>query len=142
LQTSDLQKEWCTIVDYTDARTRFGLITFLVSLSVTLVMMWTRALGIQHPSPYTALIAFYLALSSVLFFFAPVSSWNSRKHEYEADAFAANALGTHRHLAEALVSLTESNASNIEVHPLFTAFNDSHPGLMNRISAMKRRPRD
>ena len=79
-----------------------------------------------------ALILFMLALPVFTFLFSPLTSVGSRKHEFEADAFAA------RHtkatdLVSALVKLYEDNASTLTPDPWHSAFYDSHPPASMRI---------
>ena len=79
-----------------------------------------------------ALILFMLVLPVFTFVLAPLTSITSRKHEFEADAFAA----THtdaRDLVSALVKMYEDNASTLTPDPLHSAFYDSHPPASVRI---------
>jgi len=79
-----------------------------------------------------ALILFMLALPVFTFVLSPLTSISSRKHEFEADAFAA----THtdaRDLVSALVKMYEDNASTLTPDPLHSAFYDSHPPATVRI---------
>ena len=82
-----------------------------------------------------ALILFMLALPVFTFFFSPVMSIGSRKHEYEADAFAAQQADA-RALVSALVKLYEDNASTLTPDPLHSAFYDSHPNAAMRIDRL------
>jgi STE24 endopeptidase len=80
-----------------------------------------------------ALILFMLALPVFTFVFSPLTSISSRKHEFEADAFAA----THAKagdLVSALVKMYEDNASTLTPDPLHSAFYDSHPPASVRIA--------
>jgi STE24 endopeptidase len=82
-----------------------------------------------------ALVLFALVLPVFTFVFAPVASLLSRKHEFEADAFAA------RHacagdLVSALVKLYQDNASTLTPDPLHSAFYDSHPPASIRIQRL------
>ena len=79
-----------------------------------------------------ALILFMLALPVFTFLFSPLTSITSRKHEFEADAFAAQHTNAHD-LASALVKLYEDNASTLTPDPLHSAFYDSHPPASVRI---------
>ncbi len=82
-----------------------------------------------------ALILFMLVLPVFTFLFSPLSSINSRKHEFEADAFAARHASAHD-LATALVKLYEDNASTLTPDPLHSAFYDSHPPATVRIARL------
>ncbi|KAF0095764.1 MAG: STE24 endopeptidase [Puniceicoccaceae bacterium 5H] len=74
----------------------------------------------------------------VTFWFNPLSNQMSRKHEYEADAFARNAMENRPGpLIGALRALTSKNLSNLTPHPLYSAFYYSHPTLMERERALQ-----
>jgi STE24 endopeptidase len=79
-----------------------------------------------------ALILFVLVLPVFTFVLAPLSSITSRKHEFEADAFAARHTDS-RDLVSALVKMYEDNASTLTPDPLHSAFYDSHPPASVRI---------
>ena len=79
-----------------------------------------------------ALILFMLCLPVFTFLFSPLSSITSRKHEFEADAFAARHTDAHD-LVSALVKLYEDNASTLTPDPIHSAFYDSHPPATVRI---------
>ena len=79
-----------------------------------------------------ALILFMLVLPVFAFPLAPLSSITSRKHEFEADAFAARHTD-HRYLVSALVKMYEDNASTLTPDPLHSAFYDSHPPAAVRV---------
>jgi STE24 endopeptidase len=79
-----------------------------------------------------ALLLFMLVLPVFSFPFAPLGSITSRKHEFEADAFAASHSDA-RDLVSALVKMYEDNASTLTPDPLHSAFYDSHPPASIRI---------
>jgi len=79
-----------------------------------------------------ALILFMLVLPVFTFVFAPLNSITSRKHEFEADAFAARHTD-YRDLVSALVKMYEDNASTLTPDPLHSAFYDSHPPASVRV---------
>src|SRR5450830_1170212 len=83
-----------------------------------------------------ALILFMLALPIFTFLLSPLSSLSSRKHEFEADAFAAKYTNA-QDLVSALVKLYEDNASTLTPDPLHSAFYDSHPPASVRISHLQ-----
>jgi len=82
-----------------------------------------------------ALILFVLVLPVFTFLFSPLSSITSRKHEFEADAFAAR-YANAQDLVAALVKLYEDNASTLTPDPLHSAFYDSHPPATVRIGRL------
>lgn len=82
-----------------------------------------------------ALILFMLALPVFTFLLSPLNSITSRKHEFEADAFAAKHTRS-QDLVSALVKLYEDNASTLTPDPLHSAFYDSHPPASIRISKL------
>lgn len=79
-----------------------------------------------------ALILFILVLPVFTFLFYPLASITSRKHEFEADAFAAKHTDV-QNLVSALVKLYEDNASTLTPDPVYSTFYDSHPPASIRI---------
>jgi STE24 endopeptidase len=79
-----------------------------------------------------ALILFMLTLPVFTFLFSPLASITSRKHEFEADAFAASHTDA-QDLVSALVKLYEDNAATLTPDPVHSAFYDSHPPASVRI---------
>ena len=84
-----------------------------------------------------ALILFFLALPSFTFALQPLGSLLSRRHEFEADAFAASQ-SNPQDLVSALVKLYEDNASTLTPDPVHSAFYDSHPPAAQRIGRLNR----
>lgn len=83
-----------------------------------------------------ALVLFMLVVPVFTFVLAPIASRVSRKHEFEADAFAvAHTRGED--LANALVKLYEDNAATLTPDPLHSAFYDSHPPAAIRIARLQ-----
>ncbi len=85
------------------------------------------------------LLLFMLALPVFTFLFSPLTSIGSRKHEFEADAFAAKHTDA-RDLVSALVKMYEDNASTLTPDPLHSAFYDSHPPASVRIRHLNAAP--
>lgn len=79
-----------------------------------------------------ALLLFSLVFPLATFFLSPMMSMSSRKHEYEADAFAARYTSAEDMIA-ALVKLYEDNASTLTPDPLHSSFYDSHPPASLRV---------
>lgn len=86
-----------------------------------------------------ALLLFMLALPVFTFLLGPLTSLGSRKHEFEADAFAARHTEADD-LVSALVKMYEDNASTLTPDPLHSAFYDSHPPASVRIRHLKGAP--
>jgi STE24 endopeptidase len=82
-----------------------------------------------------ALILFMLTLPVFTFILSPLTSISSRKHEFEADAFAAKHTKA-ADLVSALVKMYEDNASTLTPDPLHSAFYDSHPSANIRIERL------
>jgi STE24 endopeptidase len=95
-----------------------------------------RAFGIATPSPHAALLLFVFVLPVFTYFTTPLGAWWSRKHEFEADEFAAK-FADARQLAEALVKLYRDNATTLTPDRLHSAFYDSHPPALVRISRLQ-----
>jgi STE24 endopeptidase len=95
-----------------------------------------RALGVAAPSGHAALLLFMFVLPAFTFFLTPLGAWWSRRHEFQADAFAAEHADAHR-LAEALVKLYRDNATTLTPDPLHSAFYDSHPPALVRIDRLQ-----
>jgi STE24 endopeptidase len=83
-----------------------------------------------------ALLLFMLVLPVFTFPFSPLSSFSSRKHEFEADAFAAKHSDA-RNLVSALVKMYEDNASTLTPDPIHSAFYDSHPPAWVRVQHLQ-----
>ncbi|WP_317205899.1 M48 family metallopeptidase [Janthinobacterium sp.] len=92
-----------------------------------------------QPNDAMALILFMLVLPVFTFLLGPLNSLSSRKHEFEADAFAARHTDA-RDLVTALVKMYEDNASTLTPDPLHSAFYDSHPPASVRIRHLNLAP--
>jgi STE24 endopeptidase len=82
-------------------------------------------------------LLFSLLSGLVTFWFSPISHWVSRQHEYEADAFAKDAMGAAAPLVGALRKMSQKNLSNLTPHPLYSAVYYSHPTLVERERALQ-----
>ena len=82
-------------------------------------------------------LLFALLGGLLTFWFSPIGNWVSRKHEYEADAFARNAMGGPTPLVGALRKMSQKNLSNLTPHPLYSTFHYSHPTLVERERALQ-----
>ena len=89
-----------------------------------------------EPPVAVSLLLFFLALPVFTFWLTPVASLISRKHEFEADAYAV-AQTRADDLVTALVKLYRDNASTLTPDPLHSAVYDSHPPASIRIAHLK-----
>ncbi|TDN68976.1 M48 family metallopeptidase [Paraburkholderia sp. BL10I2N1] len=124
------------------------IVTFAISLAMLALLGWLsqrawfyEGLGVRPSliggNSGLALVLFFLAVPVFLFFVTPLGSLSSRKHEFEADAFAATQTDA-QDLVNALVKLYEDNASTLTPDPLYTAFYYSHPPASQRIDRLLR----
>ncbi|MCK6459382.1 MAG: M48 family metallopeptidase [Planctomycetes bacterium] len=95
-----------------------------------------EGLGAGSPSPQMGLVLFALAAPVLGFVLNPLFTAWSRRHEYQADAFAA-AHASGDAMAGALVKLTGHNASTLTPDPLHSAFHDTHPPVPLRIARLR-----
>ncbi|MDX1346753.1 MAG: M48 family metallopeptidase [Thiomicrorhabdus chilensis] len=96
-------------------------------------------LGMATQTPAAALLLFMTAVPTLFFFLGPLSAIKSRKHEFEADAFAAKHVGAH-HLVSALLKMYRDNASTLTPDPNYSAYHDSHPPAKIRIDHLNSLP--
>ena len=115
----------------------------LVSLAGLGLLGWLIAapwfyagLGVTQPSLAAALLLFLLVVPVFTVFVQPLLSALSRKHEFEADEFAARQADAGK-LVEALVKLYRENANTLTPDPLYSAFHDSHPPAPVRIANLR-----
>ena len=109
---------------------------FVLSLLVDYQPFFS-AFGLKSPSNQAALVLFTLVSSPFTFYLGPLMNLLSRKHEYEADRFAATTLRDGKPMEEALIKLTVKNLSNLTPHPWYSAYHYSHPTPAERISALR-----
>ncbi len=121
----------------------------LVGLAGQLLVLWVlsvlvrwpplfAAFGFSAPSLQAALALASLGGGAFTFWLAPLSSWVSRRHEYQADRHAVDVARAPAALRSALVKLNGQNLTNLHPHPWYSAWNYSHPTLLERLSAIER----
>ncbi len=119
-----------------------------VTAAVTLVGFWLlslllhadpvfRAFGFEAASRHAAVVLVTFFAAPLTFFLKPVLALWSRRHEYEADRFAVDAMQGHEELRGALIRLSRKNLSNLIPHPLYSFYHYSHPSLAERLQAMR-----
>lgn len=92
--------------------------------------------GVQTITDYMALTLFSMVAGVYTFLLTPISSYTSRKHEYEADQFASENAKASK-LITALVKMYKDNASTLTPDPLFSKFYFSHPPALERVTYLE-----
>jgi STE24 endopeptidase len=120
---------------------------FAISLAALALLGWLSqqpwfftGLGVAPnmvvPNDALALLLFMLALPAFGFLVTPLAARISRRHEFEADAYA-RAQTSGSDLANALLKLHEDNAGTLTPDPLYASFYYSHPPASERLAALK-----
>lgn len=125
---------------YKKKHTRKGMVLSTLTMGVMLFLLGlfinrpelSLALGAEQPSFHMGILAFGLLYAPLSLVLGVMGNMISRKHEYEADAFAARRLGPHA-LKEALKKLSVNNLSNLRPHPAYVFVHYSHPPLLQRL---------
>jgi len=94
------------------------------------------ALNVQTHTTAMALVLFFMVVPVFAFLLQPLMSLYSRRHEFEADAYAAQHAAASD-LAQALVKLYQDNAATLTPDPLHSAVYDSHPPAALRIARLQ-----
>ena len=111
---------------------------FLAFLAYLLEQTWFfSGLGLSNNSTAAGLALFSMVLPLFLFPFTPIFSHSSRKHEFQADAYAARHANA-QDLCSALVKLYKDNASTLTPDPLYTKFYASHPPAATRLAHLQK----
>jgi STE24 endopeptidase len=121
-----------------------------VLFGMSLAMLWVlgrvidetwfyAGLNVQMQTTAMALLLFFLVVPVFTFFLQPLTSLYSRRHEFEADAYAASH-ASPADLVRALVKLYQDNAATLTPDPLHSAFYDSHPPAATRIARLQQMP--
>ena len=124
--------------------------SFAISLAGFALLGWLSAqtwfylaLGVRPlpgvPNDAIALLLFLLVTPVFAFFVSPLFAQLSRRHEFEADAYACRQADGND-LAAALLKLHEDNAATLTPDPLYVRFYYSHPPASERLAALSRSP--
>ena len=130
---------------------RHVLQRIVMTFALSLGMLWLlaqlmqaewfyRGLGVTMPATSLAtalaLLLFFMAMPVFTFLLHPLMSYYSRKHEFEADEYAAQQTDALE-LANALVKMYQDNAATLTPDPLYSTFYDSHPPALLRIARLQ-----
>jgi STE24 endopeptidase len=94
-------------------------------------------LGLAHASFFARILIYAVLVSLALFPLSPLSSWLSRRQEYQADNFATELAGEPGALADALIKLSRENLANLHPHPWYAWFYYAHPPVVERVSRLR-----
>ncbi len=120
----------------------------IISFLHTGVMLWLLSLFIQVPglheaffmeeiSVYAGLLFFGLLYTPIEMILSVVMQVFSRKHEFEADRYAADTTGDPESMVAVLKKLSADNLSSLTPHPFHVFLNYSHPPVLQRIRAIR-----
>ena len=103
-------------------------------------LWFNTAFGFPPAQMAPSFLLFGLLSGVVTFWFAPLGNMLSRRYEYEADAFAKDAMGGPSAMIGALRKLAQKNLTNLTPHRWFSGFHYSHPTLVERERALGQVP--
>jgi STE24 endopeptidase len=97
----------------------------------------SKAFGLAEPRVYASFLFFGILFTPLSKILSILSHLLSRKHEFEADAYAAEKTGAAGCLVSALKKLSKDNLSNLTPHPFYAFLYHSHPPVLQRIEALR-----
>lgn len=113
-----------------------GLLLFLLSRFVENRALFD-AFQMEGISVYAGIVFFSILYTPIELALSIGLNYMSRRHEYEADAFAAETIASPEPLISGLKNLSVSNLGNLTPHPLTVFLNYSHPPVLQRIAALR-----
>jgi STE24 endopeptidase len=114
-----------------------GLMFFILSLFINNRELFA-AFRMDHISIYASLIFFGFLYSPIEMVLSIFGNMLSRRHEYEADAFAVDTYQKPQSMISALKKLSVDTLSNLTPHPLKVFLSYSHPPVLDRIEAIQK----
>ena len=113
-----------------------GIMFALLSIFLQVPALFD-AFFMEEMSVYAGLLFFGLLYSPVETILGVFMQILSRKHEYEADYFAAETIQNSEEMVNVLKKLSKDNLSNLTPHPFYVFLNYSHPPALKRIEAIR-----
>ena len=121
------------------------LLVAVVQMAVLFLLMGTvlgnaglhAAFGLGAPVLWLGLVFFMILFEPAQTVLGILSGLWSRKHEYEADAYAAQSTGGPADMTAALKRLARDTLSNLTPHPLTVFLHYSHPPMIQRLAALR-----
>ena len=110
---------------------------------LSLLLYWHpiyQAFSVGTPTEAKGLVILALTAGHCTFWMGPLLNRLLRRHEYEADAYAAAHAGGPEPMASALLKIYAENLAAPAPHPLYSAYHYSHPTLLERIEALRSAP--
>lgn len=118
-----------------------GVVSILACYGCFSLLGWDglpKLLGLAQVSFYARVVILAFLAKLAASPFTPARTWLSRRHEWQADRYAAQLSESPAALASALVKLTKNNLSNLHPHPLYAAVYYSHPPVVSRVAELRR----
>jgi STE24 endopeptidase len=113
-----------------------GIMFALLSIFLQVPALFD-AFFMEEMSVYAGLLFFGLLYSPVETILGIFMQVLSRKHEYEADRYAAETIENQEEMVNVLKKLSKDNLSNLTPHPFYVFLNYSHPPALKRIEAIR-----
>ena len=113
-----------------------GMLLFLLSRFIENRELFD-AFQMEQISTYAGFVFFSILYAPIELVLSIGMNYMSRKHEYEADAFAAETIASPEPLISGLKNLSVSNLGNLTPHPLTVFLNYSHPPALERVAALR-----
>ena len=113
-----------------------GVLLFLLSIFINEKGLFD-VFYMDNMSVYSGLIFFGMLYAPIEMILSIVMQMSSRKHEFEADEYAATTTGMPEEMISTLKKLSKDNLSNLTPHPMYVFLNYSHPPVLQRIDAIK-----
>ena len=123
----------------------FNLVEMALTLSIYIGVLifviqvpeFSTAFGFGSAHFGFSIILFSVLLSPISTLLSVLSSYYSRKHEFQADEYAASKY-SKIHMETALKVLSKENFSNLTPHPVYVKLLYSHPPTAQRIRAIRK----
>ncbi len=115
-----------------------GIVFYLLSVFISRPGLF-EAFQMENMSVYAGLVFFGIFYSPISFVLSVAMNVFSRHNEYEADAYASTTYGQPESMIRALKTLSISNLIHLRPHPFYVFLNYSHPPVLERIQAIRKR---
>jgi STE24 endopeptidase len=113
-----------------------GVLFYLLSVFLNAQGLFD-AFYMEQMSVYAGLIFFGMLYAPIDMILSVFMQMISRKHEFEADAYAADTTGEPEDMVSTLKQLSKDNLSNLTPHSFYVFLNYSHPPVLERIRAIR-----